>query len=132
MGMSDKMRKEMIMKRDFVNALVEGLKADGNDVFITGDGSFAVIMEIEGVDRVLNFAGTMKKNLVDGVEVTAIEVAETMVTEYEDKVTDREKRETEAKAKKDAKVAEAKAKKAKKESEAEAGKKLDELEAKGE
>jgi hypothetical protein len=132
MGMSDKMRKEMMLKRDFVNALAEILKADDKDVFVTGDGAFAVIMEVDGVDRVLNFAGTMKKNLIEGVEATAIEVVETMVAEYEDKVADREKREAEAKAKKEAKVAEAKAKKAKKEAEAEAGKKLDELEEKGE
>jgi GH35 family endo-1,4-beta-xylanase len=128
MGMSDKMRTEMMMKRNFVNALVEALKEDGNDVHVTGDGAFAVIMEIDGVDRALNFAGTMKKNVIDGVEATAMEVVDAMITEYEDKVADREKREAEAKAKKEAKVAEAKAKKAKKEAEAEAGKKLEEKE----
>jgi hypothetical protein len=119
MGMSNKMKSEMTVKSEAVKTILAGFETEAV-VEVTGDGSFAMIVEVDGEKRVLNFVGTMKKNTVEGVAATADEVLDALVTEFMDKVDEREKTEKVAAEKKALKEADAAAKKAMKEKEKEA------------
>lgn len=107
------------VKGMLTNAIVEAGILEGfevgtvRDVVRTGDAAFAVRIEIEGEARVINFVGTLKKNEVDGVAVVAEDVIDQLVTEYNEKVADRDSKEIEAKIKVAAKLAKVEAKKVK-------------------
>ena len=109
----------LAVKGEVTNAIVqEGLDAGFGvatvkDVVRTGDAAFAVMIELEGVDRVINFVGTLKKNEVEGVAVDGRDVIDQLVAEYNEKVTDRENKEMEAKIKEAAKLAKIEARKGK-------------------
>lgn len=120
MGMSNKMKTELAIKRETVKAILEAMGTAGISAEITGDGAFGMVIKVDGEDRVLNFVGTMKKNALDGVAITADEVLDNLIIEFMDKVDEREKSEKIAEEKKALKEAEVAAKKVLKEKEKEA------------
>jgi hypothetical protein len=117
MGMSNKMKSEMNAKIAMVNAVLAAMAEKDIVAEVTGDGSFAVIVEVDNEKRVLNFVGTMKKNVVNEVAVSADEVLDNLVDEFGDKVAEREANEKIAAEKKALKLAEVEAKKVAKENE---------------